>query len=163
MRGIEEQRMDAPAFRQPNDAFDIDLNLFGIKVDGEPPCNKPAVSSILKGGAQLANDLTQRGACFLFVRPAPQQADEPFAAFVFGFGQRKIAENGASLLGSELDQPAIESYCEPSHQRDGKAHAASRHCGFACGQPMNSRSLLHPKISVRGCGIPNYIKATPPV
>src|SRR4030088_2265944 len=70
--GIEQQGMHASALRQPDNAFNIDLELFGIETDREPPCIKAAISRILKGGAQFANDLAQRAARFLFVRPAPQ-------------------------------------------------------------------------------------------
>ena len=123
-RGIEQQRMDAAAFREPDDAFDIDLDLLGIELDREPPGDEPAISRILKGGAQFANDLAQRGARFFLVRPAPQQADQPLAAFVLGLGQGKIAENGARLLGSQLDRPAVEPDSEAPHQRDGKTRGA---------------------------------------
>src|SRR5471030_516668 len=103
---IEQQRMDAPGFRQPDDAFDIDLDHSGIEMDREPPRDKSAISGILKGGAQFANDLTQRAARFLLIRPAPQQTDQPFTAFVFALGQGKITENGGCFLGSQLNRPS---------------------------------------------------------
>ncbi len=58
VRGVEQQGMDTPAFGRLDDAFDIDLHPLGIKMDGEPFCDKPAVSRVLKGGAQFANYLT---------------------------------------------------------------------------------------------------------
>ena len=118
--------MHAAAFRRPDDAFDIDLDHRGIEMDRKPAGDKPAISGILKGGAQFANDLAQRGARFFLVRPAPQQPDQPFAAFVLGLDQRKIAENGGCLLGSQFDRPAVESDRKPADQRNGKARGALR-------------------------------------
>ena len=164
-RSIEQQRMDAAAFRRSDHAFDVDFDLLGIEPDRESSRRKSAISRILKRGAQFANDLAQRGAGFFFVRTAPQQADETFAAFVFGLGQGEIAENGARLLGSKLDEPAVESDREPPHQRDGKARGSAGRClGFPLGQHVNFGSLPHPKISAPGVAAsPIYIRATPPV
>ncbi len=164
VRRIKEERMHAAALRRPDDAFDIDLDLLGIEMDCEPAGNKSAISCILKGGAKFANDLAQGGACLFLIRPAPQQADQPFAAFVFRLGERKIAENGAGLLGSQFDRPALESDGKTPHQRHRKARSASRRGrGLACSQPLNARSLLHPPIPIRFAVRTIYIKATPPV
>ena len=152
-RSIEQQRMDAAAFRQPDDAFDIDLDLFGIEMDRKPAGDKPAISRILKRGAQFADDLAQRGARFFLVRPAPQQADQPFTAFVLGLGQGEIAENGAGLLGSKLDQPAVESDREPSDQRDGKPRGGfGRRLGFPLSQRYErSQPVAFEKCPPRAC------------
>ncbi len=117
--------MDAPAFRQPDDAFDINFDLLGVEMDRKPSCGKSTIARILKCGPQFADDLAQRSAAFFFVRTAPQQVDEPVTALMFGIRQGKIAQNGACLLGSDLDQPTVESEREPSHQRDGKAGGSS--------------------------------------
>ena len=51
LRNIEQQRMDAPGFRQSDDAFDIDLDHCGIEMDREPvrgkPVHMPAFSKAL--------------------------------------------------------------------------------------------------------------------
>ena len=138
--------MDAAAFRQADDALDIDLDLVGGEMDRESSCGKSPISRVLKRRPQFANHLAQRGAGFFFVGTAPQQADEPFAAFMLGFDQGKIAENGAGLLGSKFDQPAIKSQRQPSHQRNGKARAAfGRHLRFPFSQRLKFSSLPHPK------------------
>src|SRR5260370_35623841 len=114
---MEEKGMDAAACRRSDHAFDVDFDLLGVEPDRKSSRGKSAIPRILKRGSQFANDLAQRGAGFFFVRTAPQQADETFAAFMFGLGQGKIAENGARLLGSKLDEPAVEPDHDPPGQR----------------------------------------------
>ena len=154
-----------PLSAAAEDAFDIDLDLLGIEMDREPAGDKAAISGILERGAQFANDLAQRGACFFLIRPAPQQADQPFTAFVFGLGQRKIAENGAGLLGSKFDRPALESDGETSHQRDRKARGASGRGRGLASQPSRERlqPLASKRFAVRAAVRSIYIKGMPPV
>jgi hypothetical protein len=127
--------MHAAAFRQPDNAFDIDLDLPGIETDREPLGGKAVISGVLEGGTQFAHDLAQRSACFFLVRPAPEQADQPFTAFTFCFGQRQIAENGVGLLGPQFDRTAIESDGEASDQRYGKTRG---------GRLLRRRLLVYP-------------------
>ncbi len=135
----------------------------GIEMDREPACDKPAISRFLEHGTQFANDLAQRGARFFLVRSAPQQADKPFAALVFGLGQGEIAEDGAGLLGSKLDRPAFESYRQASNQRDRKGARRLR-ARSPTANSCNVSGLPHPKKFRSGSqsGI-DYTKATPPV
>ena len=72
------------------------------------PATNPPYPASSKAVRSSRTTWRKRGACLFLVRPAPQQADQPFAAFVFGLGQREIAENGAGLLGSQFDQAAVE-------------------------------------------------------
>ena len=109
--------MDASAFRLPEDALDIDLDRRGDRDAESRPAEKPAISRFLEHGTQFAHDLAQRGAGFFLVRPAPQQADQPFPALVFGLGQGEIAQDGAGLLGSKLDRPALELTVRRPNQR----------------------------------------------
>src|SRR5882672_4689904 len=156
--------MNSAVFCLPDDAFDIDLDFLCIEMDREPACGKSVISRLHKRGPQFANDLAQRGAGLFLVRPAPQQADKPLAALLFGLGQGEIAQNGAGLLGSKLDRPAFESYGEASRQREGKTRGGS---GARPGSPLiqlvNVSRLPHPKNSVPGRNGADYISATPPV
>src|SRR4030088_2109368 len=131
--------MHTAAFRQADDAFDIDLDLLGVEMDRESSCGKSPIPRFLKRGPQLADDLAQRGAGFFFVRATPQQADQPLAAFIFGLGQGEIAENGASLLGSEFDQAASKHDRGTPHQRYGKTRGASGLGSWSfCSHPMSA-------------------------
>jgi hypothetical protein len=137
--------MHAAAFRQPDNAFDIDLDLPGIETDREPLGGKAVISGILEGGTQLAHDLAQRSAGFFLVRPAPEQADQPFTAFVFGLGQRQVAENGVRLLGPQFDRTVIEPDGEASDQRYRKAHGGRRRgLGFVI-SPFSNGGVVHQK------------------
>ena len=115
---IEQQRMDAAAFRGLDDAFDIDLDHCGIELNRQPPCAEAVISCNFKGGAQFANDLPQRAAGFFLVRTAPQQPDQPFSAFMLGLDEGKIAENRGGLLSPQFDQLSLESDREPADQRN---------------------------------------------
>ena len=153
VRSIEQQRMDAAAFRGLDDAFDIDLDHRGIEMDRKPPRAEPVVSRGFKGGAKFTNDLPQRAAGLFLVRTAPQQPDQPFAAFMLGLDQRKIAENRGCLLSSQFDQLPVESDREPTDQRNRKTRGrCRRHFGLPFSQLVNARSLPHRKFRPKIAG-----------
>ena len=115
----------------------------------KPACGKSAISRILESGPQFANHLAQRGTGLFFVRAAPQQADQPFAALVLGLGQSEIADNRACLLGPQFDRATAEHDRGTSHQRDRKPHGGVGHRrGPACSQGLNPGNLSHSEISV---------------
>src|SRR3954452_23554700 len=114
--GMEQQRMDSPAFCELDDALDIDLDQRGVELNRKPPRAEPMISRSFKGGAQFTNDLPQRAAGFFLVRTAPQQPDQPFAAFLLGFDEGKITEHRARLLGAQFDRLSVESDREPADQ-----------------------------------------------
>ena len=164
IRGIEQQRMHAAALRLPDDAFDIDIDLLGVEMDREPLRDEPAISRILERGAQFANDLAQRGAGFFLVRTAPQQADQPFAAFVLGLRQGEVAENGAGLLGPQFDPPAVElsEAVPPARPKDARRSRASSRPRSAS-QPLNAATCCIRRFPYRFASFGNYIRAMPPV
>src|SRR4051812_31466457 len=101
--------MDTAAFRGLDDAFNINLDHGGIELNRKPPRTEPVISRSFKRRAQFANDLPHRATGFFLVRAAPQQPDQPFAAFLLGLDKSKVTENRARLLGPQFDQLAIES------------------------------------------------------
>ena len=114
---IEQQRMDAPAFGELKHALDIDFDLTGVDADQKPLGDEAPIARLLEHRTQFSNDLAQRGACLFLVRTAPQQADQPFPALLLHLRQRKVAEHGAGLAGSQFDRPAVELQAEASDQR----------------------------------------------
>src|SRR5262245_33222091 len=109
--------MDALALGHPKHALDIDFDLCSVDADDEPLGDEAAITRFLHRRPQFTNDLTQRGTGLFFVRTAPQQADEPLPALLFGFRQREVAKDSGSLPGTKFDWPAIEPQAEASDQR----------------------------------------------
>ncbi|WP_172841691.1 hypothetical protein [Bradyrhizobium lablabi] len=63
-------------------ALDIDFHLRDADADHQPLSDEAAKSGLLQHRAQFANDLAQRGARLFLIRSAPQQANQPFPAFM---------------------------------------------------------------------------------
>src|SRR3981189_3482639 len=114
---IEQQRMDPLVLSLLKHTLDIDFHLPDVDADQEPLSNEAAKSGLLQHRTQFANALAQRGTRLFLIRPAPQQADQPFPAFPFGIRQRKVTKDRGGLAGSQFNRPAVEPQAEAADQR----------------------------------------------
>ena len=119
----------------------------------KPP--NPASSST---GAQFPDDLAERGARLFLVRPAPQQSDQPLAALLLGFRQRKIAKHRGRLARSKFHRPAVEAQRQAPDQRYGKTSRALRRRRPIRSQSGHLRCLASEKSSPWALATSSHIK-----
>ena len=128
-------RETAPAVVITHGLRVIAASLITTEVDAEThllsgPCVSMEYRNRGLGTALLYGTLAQRGACLLLVRAAPQQANQPLAAFPLALGQREIAQHGRRLARAQLERAAVQAQRKPPNQRDGQAWRVIRHGGW---------------------------------
>jgi hypothetical protein len=143
-RGVEQQGVDACVLRELQDAFHVDIDLPVIESDGKTPGGKAGKSGVFENLAQLAHDLAQRGARLFLVRAAPQQSNQPLAAFLLDVRQSEVAEHRGRLASPQLHRAAVEAQCEAPDQRNGKASRPLR-CGDRLSCSLDARNASHRK------------------